>query len=519
MRCAALLLACVSTTAVAQTPPPPISSPPPSTLANAPKLPPAWEQQTREIYKTAVEIPTVARRGQLPKLANYLADRLRAAGWADSDIHVLPYVSPGENPTAALIARWPAAGTPKKKPMLIIAHMDVVEALPSDWTTDPFRLVEKDGYFYGRGSGDDKGGLVPSMVALMKLRQSGFKPARDIIVLYTGDEETQGKGAELGATEWRKWTDAEFVLNADAGGGAFTRDGKPLGFGLQTSEKTFQSYYFRVRNPGGHSSRPRPDNAIYDLADGLKKLQRHRFTPMLTETTRQYFAARAEQEGNSALGQAMRRWLADPNDGAAADSIEANPLEVGLTRTRCVATMLKGGHAENALPQLAEATVNCRIMPGIKPPAVQRELQQAIGPERRDHAVSGSRPADAGVPAPARHRQGLYGRGACALPDPADHPADEHRARPTGSSSARAGCRSTAWTGAGACAGRRAGARQGRAHSGPVAVGQCAALGADRSGAGERVGAVTRAAVSTAAVASRSSDGGSRIAPDGPGAP
>jgi acetylornithine deacetylase/succinyl-diaminopimelate desuccinylase-like protein len=258
--------------------------------------------------------------------------------------------------------------------------MDVVEALPGDWTTDPFTLVEKDGYFYGRGSGDDKGGLVAAMVALMKLRQSDFRPDRDVLLLFTGDEETQGRGAELGATEWRKWTDAEFVLNADAGGGGFTRDGKPLGFGLQTSEKTFQSYYFRVRNPGGHSSRPRPDNAIYDLADALKKLQRHRFTPMLTETTREYVAARAMQEGNSELGRAMRRWLDHPQDGQAADVIEANPLEVGLTRTRCVATMLKGGHAENALPQLAEATVNCRIMPGVEPPTVQAELQQVVGP-------------------------------------------------------------------------------------------------------------------------------------------
>jgi acetylornithine deacetylase/succinyl-diaminopimelate desuccinylase-like protein len=376
-----LVLACLSTAAAAQTPPPPISSPPPSTLANAPRLPPAWEKEAREIYKTAVETPTVIGRGQVPRLAGFLAGRLRAAGWAERDIHVLPYVSPGNDSTAALIARWPAAGTPRKKAMLIIAHMDVVEALRSDWTTDPFTLVEKDGYFYGRGSGDDKGGLVPSMVALMMLRQSGFTPDRDIVLLFTGDEETEGKGARLGATEWRKWTEAEFVLNADAGGGGFTRDGAPLGFGLQTSEKTFQSYYFRVRNPGGHSSRPRPDNAIYELADALKRLQRHRFTPMLTETTRQYFAARARQEGDSRLGQAMRRWLAHPDDGAAADSIEANPLETGLTRTRCVATMLKGGHAENALPQLAEATVNCRIMPGVQPRDVQRELQQAVGPK------------------------------------------------------------------------------------------------------------------------------------------
>jgi acetylornithine deacetylase/succinyl-diaminopimelate desuccinylase-like protein len=396
MRRFALLLACVSTCAVAQTAAQPISSPPPSTIANAPKLPPQWERTAREIYKTAVETPTVAgREGQNLKLANYLAGQLKAAGWADSDIHVIPYLSPPSNQTAAIIARWPAAGTAKKKPILIIAHMDVVEALPSDWTTDPFKLVEKDGYFYGRGSGDDKGGLVPSMVALMKLRASGFKPDRDIVLLFTGDEETQGNGAELGATEWRKWTEAEFALNADAGGGAFTRDGKPLGFGLQTSEKTFQSYYFRVRNPGGHSSRPRPDNSIYDLADALKKLQTHRFTPMLTETTRAYFTERAKQEGDSELGQAMRAWLANPNDGAAADAIEANPLEVGLTRTRCVATMLKGGHAENALPQLAEATVNCRIMPGVQPKTVEAELKRLVGPN-----VEVVPFADAGRPTP-----------------------------------------------------------------------------------------------------------------------
>lgn len=396
MRRFALLLACVSTTALAQPASQPVNSPPAAALANAPQLPDTWERKAREIYKTAVETPTVAgRAGQTLKLANYLAGQLKTAGWTAADIHVLPYLSPPDNKTAALIARWPAAGTPTKKPILIIAHMDVVEALPSDWTSDPFKLVEKDGYFYGRGSGDDKGGLVPSMVALMKLRASGFKPDRDIILLFTGDEETQGKGAELGATDWRKWTEAEFVLNADAGGGAFTREGQPLGFGLQTSEKTYQSYYFRVRNPGGHSSRPRSDNAIFELGDALKKLQAHRFTPMLTETTTAYFTERAKQEGDSALGQAMRAWLANPDDGAAADAIEANPLEVGLTRTRCVPTMLKGGHAENALPQLAEATVNCRIMPGVEPKTVEAELKQMVGPN-----VEVTPYADLGRPTP-----------------------------------------------------------------------------------------------------------------------
>ena len=198
-----------------------LAGPPAPTLQKASKLSPQWEATTREIYKTAVETPTVAGRNQLPTLANYLAGKLKTAGWAESDIHVLPYTSVPGNDTAALIARWPAAGTPKAKPILIIGHMDVVEALPADWSTDPFKLVEKDGYFYGRGTGDDKQGVVASMVALMKLRASGFKPNRDIVVLYTGDEETQGKGAELGATEWRKWTDAEFALNADAGDGNF----------------------------------------------------------------------------------------------------------------------------------------------------------------------------------------------------------------------------------------------------------------------------------------------------------
>ena len=378
----ASLLALTATSALAQEGGPPVNSPPPLTLAAAKKLPPKWEATTREIFKTAVEIPTVAGRpGENLKLANYLASKLRAAGWAERYIHVLPYQSTPTNKTAALIARWSAAGTPRARPILIIAHMDVVEALPSDWTTDPFKLVEKDGYFYGRGTGDDKGGVVPSMVALMKLRAEGFRPNRDIVLLYTGDEETQGKGAELGATEWRKWTDAEFVLNADAGGGAFSRDGRAVGFSIQTAEKTFQSYYFRVRNPGGHSSKPRADNAIYDLADALKKLQNHRFQPMLNETTRAYFSARAQQEGNSPLGQAMRRWLANPNDGQAADIIEGSSHEVGRTRTRCVATMLKGGHADNALPQLAEATVNCRIFPGIEPTLVQAELQRLVGPQ------------------------------------------------------------------------------------------------------------------------------------------
>ena len=189
---------------------------------------------------------------------------------------------------------------------------------------------------------------------------------------------TAQNGALKGSTEWRSLTDAEFGLNADGGGGAYDRDGRPINFGMDSAEKTYQTYFFTARNRGGHSSRPRPDNAIYDLADALKKLQAHRFTPILNDVGRAYFTERAKDE-KGALGDAMRRWLANPNDGAAADIIEASELEVGKTRTRCVATMLDAGHADNALPQSARATVNCRVMPGVEPATVQAELQRLVG--------------------------------------------------------------------------------------------------------------------------------------------
>jgi acetylornithine deacetylase/succinyl-diaminopimelate desuccinylase-like protein len=292
----------------------------------------------------------------------------------------MPYEAlPGDN-TTALIVRW-RSPRPTKKPMLILGHMDVVEAKREDWKFDPFVFREEGSYFLGRGTSDMKNGDVATTMAAVKLMSEGFKPSRDVIFFYSGDEETMGKGATLGSTEWRNLTDAEFGLNADGGGCSYDRQFRPLGCGISTAEKTFQTYFLTTHNPGGHSSRPRPDNAIYELADALKALQNHRFQPMQNDTTRGYFQERAGQEGNSPLGQAMRRWLANPDDGEAADEIEANPLEVGLTRTRCVATMLKGGHADNALPQAATATVNCRIFPGVQPTDVQAELQKLAGPK------------------------------------------------------------------------------------------------------------------------------------------
>jgi acetylornithine deacetylase/succinyl-diaminopimelate desuccinylase-like protein len=338
--------------------------------------PDRWNAKARELYSRAIEIPTVEGRGQVPVLARYLADQYRSAGWSDEDIHVVPYEGAPGNQTAALIVRWPA-GKATKKPLLLMAHMDVVEAKPEDWSIEPFTLTEKDGYFYGRGTQDDKQGVIGVTTALLRLKAEGFKPKRDIVVFFTGDEETTGVGARMGATEWRKWTDAELALNADGGGGGFDKSGRALGFTLQTAEKTYSMYSFTVRNRGGHSSKPRPDNAIYKLSHALERLEKYRFEPVLNETTRAYFNVRQESE-KGPLGDAMRRWLADSNDGEAADVIEADEGEVGLTRTRCVATRLQGGHADNALPQLARATINCRIMPGVEPEAIREELERIV---------------------------------------------------------------------------------------------------------------------------------------------
>jgi acetylornithine deacetylase/succinyl-diaminopimelate desuccinylase-like protein len=331
-----------------------------------------WHARARQLLEQSVNIPTVEGRNRVPELAALLASQYRAAGFPEADIKVIPYEK-----TAALIVRW-RAPNPVAKPIMVMAHMDVVEAKREDWSvTDPFVFMEKDGYYYGRGTSDIKQGIAATTTAILKLKAAGFQPRRDIVVFYTGDEETAGIGAQNGATKWRELLDVEYGLNADGGGGGFAKDGRALGFTLQTAEKTYADYTFTVRNRGGHSSKPRADNAIYALANALHRLETYRFTPMMNPTTRAYFSGREKAE-KGALGNAMRAWLRNPKDGRAADAIEADEGETGITRTRCVATRLFGGHADNALPQLATATVNCRIMPGVSPDAVRAELEKIV---------------------------------------------------------------------------------------------------------------------------------------------
>ncbi|HST35870.1 MAG TPA: M20/M25/M40 family metallo-hydrolase [Allosphingosinicella sp.] len=347
-----------------------------------------WHAKAREIYAHAISLQTVQGRNQSPQLAAYLQEQFRSGGLTGVTIH--PY-----DETAALILRWPAARPSNRKAILLMAHMDVVEARRADWSRDPFELGQEGGYFYGRGTLDDKQGVTAITTALLRLRAEGFAPGREIIVLFTGDEETGGNGAEHAANEWLDTSTIDFALNGDAGGGVYLADGRLLGFGIQTAEKIYQSFTLTATNPGGHSSRPRPDNAIYALSHTLERLEHYRFEPRLNETTRAYFRHRAES-ASPELAAAIQRWLANENDGQAADFIEASETEVGLTRTRCVATRLEGGHADNALPQLARATVNCRMFPGTDPATVLATLRQ-LG--EADHVavepVDVARPTDA----------------------------------------------------------------------------------------------------------------------------
>jgi acetylornithine deacetylase/succinyl-diaminopimelate desuccinylase-like protein len=368
------LLAAAALTALAST----------AAIAAPPALTPAQRTATHAMFEHIINTPTVIGRHKVPEMAQFVADQFTAGGFPKADVHVIPYhtgsATTGDDDTAAVIVRWRAAGTPTAKPILLMGHMDVVEAKPEDWAaTDPFKMVEKDGYYYGRGTIDMKEGVVAITQAMINLRKAGFKPKRDIAVLFTGDEETNGVGAQNGATKWLDLLGhPEFGLNADGIGGGHNADGSPAGMAFQTAEKTFAGYTFTVHNRGGHSSKPRKDNAIYSLAHALDKLEAYRFTPKLNETTRAYFTGKAKMD-KGPLGDAMRRWLANSNDGEAADIIEASETEVGLTRTRCVPTRLFAGHADNALPQLATAMVNCRLFPGEDPNDLKAELERIVG--------------------------------------------------------------------------------------------------------------------------------------------
>ncbi len=364
--------------------------------ANA-QLDDATKQLARDIYKQLIEINTTDSVGSTTVAAEAMAKRLRDAGFPASDVQVL-----GPNDRKGnMVAR--IHGTGAKKPILFICHLDVVEARREDWSMDPFTFVEKDGYFYGRGTGDIKDGDAILVTTFIRLKQEGYKPDRDLILALTADEE----GGKSNGVDWlimnhRDLIDAEFLVNPDAGD--FELDnGKHVIVGIQASEKLYQDFELKTTNPGGHSSLPGSTNAIYELADGLARLEKFQFPFELTEVTRAYFDRESAIVGGQ-TGADMKAILQNPPDEAAVARLSAIPFFNARLRTTCVATRLDGGHANNALPGMARANVNCRIIPGRSPAEIQATLVKVLDDPKISVSpvVSGSIGARANPPSPLR---------------------------------------------------------------------------------------------------------------------
>lgn len=326
------------------------------------------ETQALELAKQAIALRSVQGPGnQAPQVAALFKSALVAGGFADSDVTITPV-----DDTAFLMARWKGLD-PKLKPVVISGHMDVVEAKPSDWQRDPFTPVVENGMLYGRGASDMKLDDALAVAALIELKREGYKPRRDIVLAFSGDEETTMKTTEKLAAAL---SNAEMVLNVDGTSGQLDTDGKPQYFTWSGAEKTYADFELTVTSPGGHSSRPYEPNAINELSAALVRIGQHRFKPELSELTRAYFTAAARYE-KPEIAAAMRAFAADPTDQKAIAVLAANPATIGKIGTTCVVTMINGGHALNALPQRATANINCRIFPGHPRAQIMEELQHA----------------------------------------------------------------------------------------------------------------------------------------------
>lgn len=361
------------------------------------------KQLARDIFKQLIEINTTDSVGNVTTAAEGMAERLRQAGFPEADIQVVGPTERKKNVVARL------HGEGKHKPVLLIGHLDVVEARREDWTTDPFQFVEKDGYFYGRGTQDMKDGDAIMATTLIEYKKEGFVPDRDIILALTADEE----GGDFNGVNWliknrRDLVDAEFVLNHD-GGGILSVHGKPLMMEVDATEKLYADYTLTVRNPGGHSSLPVPDNAIYHLANGLTRLESYKFPLELNSVTRAYYDGTAKVETGE-RARDMRAILKDPPDMEAVARLSQDPIDNSLLHTTCVATRLNAGHANNALPQAAVATVNCRLEPGHTPEEVRKELETILSDPKISvsYLVTTSGGADRKAFPPPRLRSDLF---------------------------------------------------------------------------------------------------------------
>lgn len=357
----------------------------------------------RDIFKELVEMDTSESGLGSTPAANAIAQRLRAAGFSDEDVHV---VGPGERKQNVVVR---LRGNGSRKPVLLIGHLDVVEARREDWTTDPYSFIEKDGYYYGRGTQDMKDGDAIMVATLIRLKQEKFRSDRDIILALTADEESgDSNGVEWLLKNRRDLVDVEFVLNHDSAG-VLLDHGKPVQMEVTASEKVYADYELSATNPGGHSSLPVPENAVYELSGALLRIAAHEFPFELNNVTRAYY----EQVARNATGQRaadLRAMLATPPDAAAVARLSQDAIDHALLRTTCVATRLSGGHANNALPQRASAVVNCRILPGHSPEEVRQALAKVVNDPKvavryiaTDGSISDVAPTHAGfAPPPPR---------------------------------------------------------------------------------------------------------------------
>ena len=354
-----------------------------------PKTSAADQAEARSIFEELIEINTTdTLKGSVTAASLAMQKRFLDADFSADDIHLL-----GPDPRKQnLVVRYRAAGQPTEKPVLFLCHVDVVEALRSDWHTDPFEFVEKDGYFYGRGTQDMKESDAAIVATFLRLHREGYKPRRDLILALTADEE----GGKFNGADWlvknhRDLVDAAFVINPDSGGVELDH-GKAIMADVEATEKVYADYQVTASDRGGHSSVPRPDNAIYELTAALNRLAAYSFPFELNEVTRTYFTSLAEREtGQNAAD--MRAIVANPPDLQAAARLSADPSFNSNFRTTCVATRLSGGHANNALPQTAQANVNCRIFPGHSPEEIRRQLISVFA----DQKLTVKYVSDAGV--------------------------------------------------------------------------------------------------------------------------
>jgi acetylornithine deacetylase/succinyl-diaminopimelate desuccinylase-like protein len=344
----------------------------------------------REIFQQLIEINTTDSVGNVTTAAEAMAARLRDAGFTGNDVVVAGPNDRKKN----LVAR--IHGTGQRKPILFIGHLDVVEARREDWTTDPFQFVEKDGYFYGRGTDDMKEADAILVTNFIRMKKENYKPGRDLILALTADEE----GGDFNGVDWlvknhRDWIDAEYCINLD--GGEFEKNGaQRVLTAIQASEKVYADFQLESLNPGGHSSLPSPDNAIYHLANALAKIEAYTFPVEINEITRNYFLKTAELTKGSGAAD-LRAAAKEPPDKAAVARLSQTPYYNALLRTTCVATMLTGGHAPNALPQMARANVNCRIFPGEDPAGIRKTLERVVADPKVNVTAVESRAADGSI--------------------------------------------------------------------------------------------------------------------------